>query len=167
MADSNRPQAVRATLGVRLVAGLYDAFILLGLAFLAFIVVTWAEHQWGEIPRWIKGMLVITIGYAYFVGFWVRGGATTGMRPWKLVVADTDTGEFPSLAQASFRYAGLMITWIALAMVLIYMALGDTNHALFFIAAGLPAASLACMMLTRHRQTLHDLISGTSVYRVR
>ncbi|MDX8407112.1 MAG: hypothetical protein R8L58_01880 [Mariprofundaceae bacterium] len=67
---------------------------------------------------------------------------------------------------ATVRFAGLMLTWVALGMTLVYMMYRDTNHLLFFISAILPAFSLLVMMLTRERQSLHDLISGTAVYRL-
>ncbi|MDX8402000.1 MAG: RDD family protein [Mariprofundaceae bacterium] len=162
-----RLKGAPAGIGVRILAACYDACILLGLAFLVFIPVTIVEQTMGAIPQWLKGMLLITIAWAYFVGFWTHGGATTGMRPWKLVVATTDEGGFPSWGAASFRFAGLMITWLALAMTAIYILFRETGHPLFFIAGIVPAASLACVMLTPRRQTLHDLLAGTTVWRVR
>ncbi len=166
MSGGQKPKAAPAGIGLRLLAGGYDACIVLGLAFLAFIPVTILEQSAGAIPEWLKGMLLITIAWAYFAGFWTRGGATTGMRPWKLVVASVDDGGFPSWGAASFRFAGLMIHWLALAMTAIYILFRDTGHPLFFIAGLLPAASLASMMLTPKRQALHDLLSGTTIWRV-
>lgn len=167
MAESARPKAVVAGIGLRLLAGGYDAVILICLLFIAFIPVTMAETSFGPIAQWIKGLLVTTIAYAYFVGFWLRGGATTGMRPWKLQVAMHGNGDPLTLLAATARFAGLMMTWLALGMTLSYMMIRDTDHLLFFISASVPAISLATMMLTRDRQGLHDLISGTAVYRLR
>jgi len=166
MAETTRPQAITAGIGIRMLASGYDMLILIGVLFLTFIPVTMAEQAWGTIDQWLKGLLIITIAYAYFVGFWVNGGATTGMRPWKLQVAMNASGNPLSVLAATTRFAALMLTWLALGMTLIYMMHRDTNHLLFFISALLPAFSLLVMMLTRERQSLHDLISGTAVYRL-
>ncbi|MDX8406981.1 MAG: RDD family protein, partial [Mariprofundaceae bacterium] len=93
MAENARPKAVTAGIGIRMLASAYDSLILIGLLFLAFIPVTFAEQALGAIDQWIKGLLITTIAYAYFVGFWTRGGATTGMRPWKLQVAMLGSGD--------------------------------------------------------------------------
>ena len=167
MAEPARPKAVIAGIGIRLLGSAYDLCLLFALCFILFIPVTIAELSLGSIPHWLKGLLILVIAYAYFVGFWVRGGVTTGMRPWKLRVAMAESGDSLSLAAASIRFAGLMLTWMALGMTFVYMVWKDTGHLLFFIAAGLPAASLVTMLLTPERQTLHDLIAGTGVYRLK
>ncbi len=166
MAETARPKAVTAGIGIRMLASGYDALILTGLLFLAFIPVTLAEQSLGTIDQWIKGLLITTIAYAYFVGFWTRGSATTGMRPWKLQVAMNESGDPITMLAATTRFAGLMLTWVALGMTLVYMVVRDTNHLLFFISALVPAFSLLVMMMTPERQSLHDLISGTAVYRL-
>ncbi len=166
MAEAPRPKAVTAGIGIRLLASGYDCLILIGLLFLAFIPVTMAEQALGPIDQWLKGLLVISIAYAYFVGFWIRGGATTGMRPWKLQVAMAGSGDTLGMTAATVRFAGLMLTWLALGMTLAYMMVRDTHHLLFFISALVPALSLMIMMLTRDRQPLHDLVAGTTVYRI-
>lgn len=166
MAETARPKGKLAGTGIRLIAGGYDACILVGLAFLAFIPVTVAEQQLGAIPHSFKVMLLISVAFAYFVGFWHKAGATTGMRPWKLRVAVCDTGEPVTLLAASIRFIVLMLTWLAALMTFVYMLYRDTGHALFFVCALIPVISMACMMLTPNRQTLHDLIAGTSIYRI-
>ncbi len=166
MAEKSRPIGMAAGLGIRMLAGGYDACIVFALCFLAFIPITIAEQSLGTIPQWIKGMLIVTIAYAYFVGFWTRAGTTTGMRPWKLRIAMCDNGSLPSLAAATVRFAGMMLTWLALGMTLVYMAFRDTSHFLFYLAAILPGISVGIMLTNRHKQTLHDLIAGTSIYRV-
>lgn len=167
MATDPRRQGVRAGVIVRLLASAYDGTILFGLCFLVFIPVTMAEQALGEMPRWIKALLLITVAYAYFAGFWVRGGATTGMRPWKLKVAMHGSGDPLTWPAASVRFAALMLTWLALAMTLWYIAVKDTGHFLFFVTAAIPALSLLVMALSRDRLALHDLISGSSVYRLK
>ena len=151
---------------LRMLAGGYDMIILLSLAFIAFIPVSLAEQSFGPSPNWLKQALWTTLAFAYFAGFWYKAGATTGMKPWGLRVAMVDSGDHPELSIAMLRCFGLCLTWLALGATLMYMAARDVNHPLFFISAVIPAISLACMMLTPRQQTLHDLLAGTTVYRL-
>ncbi len=161
-----RLQGVKAGVLIRILASAYDALILFGLCFLAFIPLTAAEQQFGAAPHWLKGGLLLAIAYAYFVGFWVKGGATTGMRPWKLMVVMSSSGDLPTLTAASIRFAVLMLTWLALGMTLWYLITRDTGHFLFFVAASIPAMSMLVMLLSRDGAPLHDLIAATDVYKV-
>jgi len=161
-----RLQGVKAGIVIRLLASAYDGLILFGLCFLAFIPLTIVEQYMGAAPHWIKGALILAISYAYFVGFWVKGGATTGMRPWKLRVAMKDNGEPLSWSAASVRYAGLMLTWLSLGMTIWYVITNDTGHLLFFIASTIPALSMLVMAISSERSTLHDLISSTGLFKI-
>jgi len=166
MAEKQRKKGIRAGFGIRLLASGYDLVILFGLLFIAFSIITLAENELGVMQEWLKGSLIIVITYAYFVGFWVKGGSTTGMRPWKLRIVMNETGDPLSWFAASVRFIGLMITWLALGMTSWYLITRDTGHFLFFLAAVIPAISMAAMMLTRERSPLHDLMAGTGIYRV-
>ena len=163
---AQRLQGVKAGILIRMLASAYDGLILFGLCFIAFIPLTAVEQSMGGAPHWLKGALLLAISYAYFVGFWVKGGATTGMRPWKLMVVMGATGDTPSWSAASVRYAGLMLTWLALAMTIWYVITRDTGHFLFFVAAAIPAFSMLVMALSQERAALHDLMSATAVYKV-
>jgi len=161
-----RLQGINAGILIRILASAYDGLILFGLCFLAFIPLTAVEQNMGEAPHWLKGALLLAISFAYFVGFWVKGGATTGMRPWKLMVVMTETGDSLTWLAASVRFAGLIITWLSLGMTVWYIITKDTGHFLFFLASAIPALSMLVMILSKDRSTLHDLISGAGIYRV-
>ena len=166
MAETARPKAQRAGIILRLLAACYDSALLVGIGFIAFIPVSIVEQQIGVTPDWAKQMLFMAVAFGYFAGFWFKTGATTGMRPWKLRVAMINTGDSITLTAATVRFFALMVTWLSLAMTLLYLFGHYTDHPLFMIAAALPAVSLLCMMLTPNRQALHDLVSGTGVYHI-
>ena len=167
MAETARPKAQRAGIILRLLAACYDATLLVGVGFIAFIPVSIVEQLIGTTtPDLVKQLLIMTVAYGYLAGFWFKTGATTGMRPWKLRVAMINSGDQITLTAATVRFFALMVTWLALGMTLLYLFGHYTGHPLFIIAAALPAVSLACMMLTPNRQALHDLLSGTSVYHI-
>ena len=169
-AETVRPKAITAGILFRFLATVYDIAILIGLAFMVFIPVSVAEQSFGSIDNWTKQLLFSTVAFAYFVGFWHKAGTTTGMRPWKLHVAMIDTGDKPSLAAASIRFIALALTWIALGATFfqmnIYIGTGQIDRTLFAISSVMPALSMLIMILTPRRQALHDILSGTSVFRV-
>lgn len=166
--SNQRLQGSGAGIGIRLLASCYDGLILLGISMLLVgIPITVSEQLLGAMPpKWAQYLLFMVVAYAYFVGFWVKGGATTGMRPWKLMVATSETGMPLTWLSASVRFAVLMLTWLTLGMTLWYIATKDTGHFLFFIAATIPAVSLVVMVLSKDRAALQDLVSGTGVFRV-
>jgi len=169
MAENTRDQGVRAGIIVRFFASGYDLTILFGVVLLLVgIPITFSIEALGLTPpKWLQGLLFLTVVAAYFIGFWVKGGATTGMRPWKLRLAMLETGDPLSLFTASVRFAGLMITWLALAMTFWYISTNDTGHFLFFVAASIPALSLLVMTLSKEKLALHDMISSSTVYRLK
>ncbi|MDX8376961.1 MAG: RDD family protein [Mariprofundales bacterium] len=163
-----RPRAKEASIFIRIGASVYDSFILFGLAFLTFGIVTFLEYQFGsEAPQWAKTLLVITVTYAYFIGFWINGGATTGMRAWKLQVAMVDSGDNITLLAATMRFFTFILTWLAIA-VLSFTILRHTPLplAVYIASTLLPLGSLVCMLITKKNQPLHDLLAGTNVFRV-
>ncbi|ATX80565.1 RDD family protein [Mariprofundus aestuarium] len=169
MTENRRDQGIRAGIIVRILASAYDLTILFGVTMLLVgIPITISVEMFGMTPpKWLQGLLFLTVVAAYFIGFWVKGGATTGMRPWKLRLAMLETGDPLTPFTASIRFAGLLITWLALAMTLWYIATKDTGHFLFFVAASIPALSLLVMTLSKEKLALHDLLSGSTVYRLR
>ncbi|GAV19942.1 RDD family protein [Mariprofundus micogutta] len=169
MQKAARDQGARAGIIVRIFASAYDLTILFGVTMLFVgLPITISVEMFGVTPpQWLKGLLFLTVVAAYFIGFWVKGGATTGMRPWKLRLAMLETGDPLSPFTASVRFAGLILTWLALAMTLWYIATKDTGHFLFFVAASIPAISLLVMTLSKEKLALHDLISGSTVYRLK
>ncbi|MDQ6994825.1 MAG: RDD family protein [Mariprofundaceae bacterium] len=169
--EAVRPKGIKAGIIIRLLASAYDLTILFGLLFMAFALWTLLDSNMSNTPKPLQYLLSCGIAFAYFVGFWSKAGFTTGMRPWKLQVAMLDTGDLPSLASASIRFVALGITWAALVVTFfqlnLYVATGHINRPVFAIASIIPALSMLMMILTPQRQALHDILSGTSVFRVK
>ena len=160
-----KQQVMLAGIMVRSAAAVYDLGLVFALAFLIFIPITAAEQALGSMPQWIKGVLALTVFWAYFTGFWSRSGETTGMRPWRLLVVTADDGEFPTSLVASIRFAVLMLTWLASAFVILSILTGKTQNTTYATVALLPLLSLVCLALTKKRQALHDLLAGCIVVR--
>jgi len=164
-----RPKAVKASIFIRFLACGYDLTILFGLLFIAFGLLTLVDPSMQSIPKWLQYLLFCSVAFAYFVGFWNKASMTTGMRPWRLHIAMIDTGDRPNLAAASIRFVALSLTWIALGatffQINLYLATGHIDRPIFAAASLMPALSMLIMILTPQRQALHDILSGTSVFR--
>ncbi|MDQ6989878.1 MAG: RDD family protein [Mariprofundaceae bacterium] len=165
----DKPKAVNANLTARMFSAMYDVIVMFAiLAVFVGGIITAVEASLGEPPaQWVQWMLFTSISYAYYVGFWHKGGgATTGMRPWKLQVADIQTGLSPNLMAASVRFVVFMITLLALGITLLDIFKNNTANLQFIVSSLIPFVSLICMLLTPRKQALHDLLAGTSVFRV-
>jgi len=166
MAHAARSQATAAGLIYRLLAAGYDLLILFALEFLVFVPLTIVEQMTGAMPQWLKGILVLTVAWAYFTGFWQRGGATTGMRPWKLRLAMVESGDPPTALACTVRFVVLMLTWGTLGGTILMVLTGHIHTPVYALLALLPLASMICLMVSERRQPLHDWMAGTNIFRV-
>ncbi len=97
----------------RIGAMLYDALLMLALLFLAtipFIAMRGGEpvEASSNFPYQITLAVII---FAFFVGFWSRSGRTLGMQSWGLR-AETESGQIPSVGQASIRFFAAILSWL-------------------------------------------------------
>ena len=133
------PELVRAALGRRLLAMLYDALLVFAVAFfagLAFYAVV-GDVQPAPKRHLFQAYLFVVLG-AYFVFCWCRGGGTLAMRTWKLRLVRGDGGQ-PRAAQAWLRYA---LAWPSILLA---------------------GAGLLWALFDRDRQFLHDRLAGTRI----
>lgn len=139
---STKPSsAYPAHLGWRLLAMTYDALPCAALLFVGSIALL-ALHGGKPAASGTAWGFVTLLAYwcvigAYAVISWRRGGQTMGMRPWRLVVVNSE-GKNASLKALSLRYA---IASLSGGLVLVW-----------------------CLFDTRKRG-LHDIASGTLLVR--
>jgi uncharacterized RDD family membrane protein YckC len=141
---NDRLTATPASLGVRLLAGLYDLLPLLGLWFLAGVLAlaaTGGTLDWHRIAHklLVQGFVLVLIA-TYFVLSWSRGGQTLGMRAWRLRVVRLD-GTTVSAWRALLRFA----------------------VALFSV--GVAGLGVLWALFDAQRRTWHDIAAGTMVIR--
>jgi uncharacterized RDD family membrane protein YckC len=117
-----------AGLGRRFGALLYDLFVLLGIVFIAALPLPWFDQitEGAALGLWIKRLYLLGVCFAYFGGFWVKGGQTLGMRAWRLRVRQKD-GQALGWGDAVKRFTGLCLAVITLGLGFFWM-LGDTRH---------------------------------------
>ena len=89
---------------LRIIASVYDFFLLLGVWFLVGSLALWLNG--GEILHPVIGSLLVFIsGWLFFAFFWIKNGQTLGMQVWKfkIVNADPDLDRI-TLKQTFLRY---------------------------------------------------------------
>ena len=107
---------------LRIIASVYDFFLLLGVWFLVGSLALWLNG--GEILHPVIGSLLVFIGgWLFFAFFWIKNGQTLGMQVWKfkIVNADPDLDRI-TLKQTFLRYlvnCG-MLALLGMPLFLIY-----------------------------------------------
>ena len=107
MPPENRPSLLR-----RLAAVLYDGMLLIALWMGAGAL--WIGLQGGSAAPAGDGpfrLYLLLVAYAFFVGFWVRGGRTLGMQAWRMRLVDAN-GERVTLRAASHRFVTAILSWL-------------------------------------------------------
>jgi uncharacterized RDD family membrane protein YckC len=116
---------VYAGFWIRVVAWVIDA-IALGILTSAFTPFLGNPAVWIEGPRVLvnpgANAFGALIGLVYFVGMWSWRGQTVGMMPFRLYVARVEDGGRPDLVRAFLRYVGLILSFAALLLGVIWVA---------------------------------------------
>ena len=162
--------ATRASLARRLGALLYEALLLIamafiaGFAFLPLLSPPGADRTALTIPPLLARTVLFgaLVGGAawYYTWSWSNGRRTLPQKTWRLQLVDVH-GHALARRTALARYAA---GWIGPALALIaYAALRPAPAAR--LAAGLLFFNYAWSIFDRDRLFLHDRIAGTSVVR--
>jgi uncharacterized RDD family membrane protein YckC len=105
-----------APLARRLMAILYDSFLVLGLVFagtVPFLVMRGGDHvDPGDLPYQLT---LVTIAWAFFTGFWSLSGRTLGMQSWRLFIVDQN-GSRPRLTASTIRFFAAILSWLPLGL---------------------------------------------------
>jgi len=94
----------------RLAAMLYDWLLLFALMLVATSLITLPLGMpTGIALSLFQAFIFILLPALFFIGFWVRGGQTLGMRSWRLKVV-TDAGRDPSVRDATRRLLAALLS---------------------------------------------------------
>ncbi len=101
----------------RVGAILYDTLLMIAVLFI--VTIPFIALRGGEpVESSSNFPYQITLGvvvFAFFVGFWTRSGRTLGMQSWG-VRAETESGQIPSVGQASIRFFAAIFSWLPLGL---------------------------------------------------
>ena len=107
---------------LRIVASVYDFFLLLGVWFLVGSIALWLNG--GNILNPALGMLLVFLsGWAFFAYFWIKNGQTLGMQVWKFRIINSDLRQVKiTLKQTFLRYTVNcgMVALLGMPLFLIY-----------------------------------------------
>lgn len=145
----NRPDTKRNTytyknVGLirRLLAVMYDGFLLIAILFIVTAIATALnggkaiEPDDTFYPLFV--FVVFFLNYLYFAWFWIHGGQTLGMKTWRMRLYPTDDKTI-GWKTASIRFIGALISW------------------------GIFTLGFLWSFVDSRRHCWHDLLSGTEI----
>lgn len=136
----NSNAAIRPVGFIRLAASIfYDALLLTAVLFFAtFLLLLIPEdiRNTNPVVQVLKVFWYLLVSYIYFVGFWLKGGQTPGMKAWKIRLVNMQGGA-PGMKQAALRFFAAMLSW------------------------ALAGAGFLWMIVDRNHLSLHDHLSGS------
>ncbi len=134
----------------RLAAIGYDCLLLIALYVLVGALVVLPAGMLFGVPepasdalvRLLLQLLLTLVTLGFFVGFWLHGGQTLGMRAWRVRVVRAD-GRPLHAGNALLRALGALLSWATLGLGFLWM------------------------LVDRDRLTWHDRISATRLVLLR
>lgn len=125
----------------RLASVVYDCLLLIAIEMVAAAL--WLPLFGDQPPAshrlyHLYQAFLLLVALAFFVGFWLRGGQTLGMRAWNLHLQSAN-GTPPSPRQAVIRFGVAILSWLPAGLGFLWS------------------------LLDPKRRTWHDLASGTVV----
>jgi len=114
---------------LRLAAAIfYDALLLAAVLFFATLPLILIPEDIRSIPvvEVMKVLWYLLVSYIYFAGFWLKGGQTPGMKPWKIVLVDQQGGK-PNKKQVTLRFFSAILSWALAGLGFLWMIV-DRKH---------------------------------------
>ena len=116
-----------ARLSRRIAAIFYDSLLVTALLFLAtvpFIAIRSGEPVEAGDPLYQVALL--TVAYAFFVGFWTLRGRTLGMQSWGLQLQDA-AGTNPTIGACSIRFVVAIVSWAVFGLGFLWQFVDKEN----------------------------------------
>ena len=124
--DSRRHAGLLRRLG----AMLYDGCLLAGVMIVAAIPLPFVQPA-ADVSVWVRTLIqiyLVLVCFLFFGWFWTHGGQTLGMRAWRLQLCRID-GQNLAWSTAVVRFLGALLSWIALGLGFVWVALDPQNRA--------------------------------------
>lgn len=117
-----------AALWRRLAAAAYDLLLVLALLMVAtaLLIIARAGAAIDPGSLWYQ-LLLVSSWWLYFGWCWTHGGQTIGMRAWRLVLIDTQSGRSIGWPQAGLRFLAAALSALPAGLGFAW-SLGDPEH---------------------------------------
>ena len=109
---------------------LYDGCLLAGVMIVAAIPLPFFQSA-ADGSIWVRTLIqiyLVLVCFLFFGWFWTHGGQTLGMRAWRLQLRRID-GQNLAWSTAVVRFAGALLSWLALGLGFFWVALDSQNRA--------------------------------------
>ena len=114
----------------RLLAILYDSFLLIAILFIVSAIATALNHGKAVEPgNALYPLLVFTIfslSYLYFAWFWIHGGQSLGMKTWLIQIQSTDNNINWKIA--TIRFVSAIFSWAVFGLGFLWAFFDKKNR---------------------------------------
>ena len=106
----------------RLLAIVYDLFLLFGVLFLAGLPLPLIPEIFADnwLTKLLTQLYLLSIMFCFFGWFWTHGGQTLGMRAWRLQLVNLN-GERISWLAALKRFAAAIVSFLPVGLGFFWM----------------------------------------------
>ncbi|PCI08150.1 MAG: hypothetical protein COB77_02990 [Gammaproteobacteria bacterium] len=98
----------------RLLAILYDSFLLAAILFIVSAIATTINHgkavEPGDILYPFLVITIFTLSYLYFAWFWIHNGQTLGMKTWKIQLTAENNNKI-NWKTTAIRFVSAFFSW--------------------------------------------------------
>jgi uncharacterized RDD family membrane protein YckC len=146
-------------IGRRMIAMVYEAFLLFAVVFLAGLIFDIVTQSHDPLSlRHVRQFLLFLVMAAYFIHSWSREGQTLAMKTWRIKLIKPGAARIsPRIAAARYLLAWM---WFLPALLVNYGLSLKTWSELAVMVFGV-ALWAASALFDKDRQFLHDKLLGT------
>ncbi|MCW8901973.1 MAG: RDD family protein [Gammaproteobacteria bacterium] len=151
----------------RLLASLYDSFLILATAFVATaLTLPFTKGEMSAGNNIYMSLYLFMVIYIFYGWFWTHGGQTLGMRAWKQKLVQRD-GSAVNWQQSFIRVITGLPAWFLFLVGIILSIKSDIAAAITIIPAWLFALTgFIWILLNTRNNGWQDKLSGTQVITV-
>ena len=161
------PTISQPNLFKRLLAALYDSFLILATVFIATaLTLPFTRGEIAAENNIYMSLYLLTVIYIFYGWFWTHGGQTLGMRVWKQRLVPFE-GSTVNWQQSFIRFITGLPAWSLFLIGLILSIKTDIAESLTSIPAwSLVLVGLIWVLLDNRNNNWRDKLSGTHIIMV-
>ena len=164
LSQNVKSSMVYPTLFKRLLAAIYDSFLVLATIFIATaLTMPFTQGNISSGNRIYMSIYLLTVIYIFYAWFWTHGGQTLGMRAWQQKLISSDGGTV-SWKQSFIRFITGLPAWLLFIIGLILWIKTDIAESLTAIPGWVFTMAGGAWVLINHlNNNWRDKLSDTRV----